>query len=183
MIYIKDEKNELDFNDLRKINKNVKVIEYPQLSKYTSMTQILPKHNDCCVLYFETVSQTQGHYQCMWRQNDTFHFWDSYGLRVSGDKSYIEKTTLIKLNEFQPYLPRIIDNDLRNGFQWFYNQIDYQSWKQNVATCGKWTSIRLKNRDMTEEQFYNYILNTMKTNNLQSFDETIVFITYPILKK
>lgn len=183
MEYINDEKNELNFNDLRKLNRNVKIIPYPEFEKFNSIQEILKNDNDFCIIYFETQSKTQGHFQCMFRTGKTYHFWDSYGLAPSKAKSYIEKTTLIKLNEFKPYLPVLINKSLENGDNWDYNVMDYQSWNQDVSTCGKHCSIRLKYRNLTEQQYYNFLVNTIQKNNLNSFDEAVVFLCFPIIHK
>ena len=112
-----------------------------------------------------------------------FHFWDSYGLKVSEDKSYIEKATLIRLKEFKPYLPQLIDQVLLHNIDVDYNTIDYQSWTKNVNTCGRHICTRMLHDDKTEEEYYDYLTQYMKDKNLSNFDEAVTNIIFNILGK
>ena len=184
MNYKSLESIEFSITDLRKIlGKSFKLVMYPDLAGYNDINQILSQQNDYFVLYFETTSKTQGHYECIFRYGNNYHFWDSYGLGVSDDKKYIEKATLIKLNEFKPYLPDLINKSVANGDKWDYNLIDYQSWKNDVATCGRHVCTRILNRHLTEKQYYDYLLQYIKQNNLHNFDEAVTKITSKMVYK
>lgn len=175
---------ELSESDLKRLLKrDFKFIPYPELSKFTDIAQLLKKDGDYFILFFETTSETSGHYQCCWRSNNSYHFWDSYSLPPNGDKKYIEKSILIKLNEFKPYLPDLINRSLADGDSWDYNTIDYQSWKGSVSTCGRHVACRLFRRDLTEQEYYNFMVNYIKQNKLDSFDEAVTLITYKLLGK
>ena len=53
----------------------------------------------------------------------------------------------------------------------------------DIETCGKWSSIRLKNKNMNDDEFYNYITGIKTQNNLPSYDDTISIIDYKIIGK
>ena len=53
----------------------------------------------------------------------------------------------------------------------------------DIETCGKWSSIRLKNKNMNDDEFYKYITGIKTQNNLPTYDDTISFIVYKIIGK
>jgi hypothetical protein len=178
---IKLESVELSESDLKRLLKSgFRFMPYPELSKYVYISQLLKKDGDYFILFFETTSSTAGHYQCCWMMNGLFHFWDSYGLTPNGDKKYLQKNVLVKLNEFKPYLPDLINE---SADSWDYNTIDYQSWKGSVATCGRHVACRLYHRKLGEQEYYNTMMNYIKQNKLKSFDEAVTLITYRLLGK
>lgn len=184
MNFNKLESVELSYTDLQKLlGKKFKFIKYPQLETVKDINHILKNSNDFFVLYFETSSPVQGHYQLVFRNGNDYHFWDSYGLFPSGDKKYIEKSILIKLNEFKPYLLNLINASISNGGNWDYNTIDYQSWKGDTSTCGRHVVSRAFHINLAEPDYYGYLLKIMKENNIATFDEAVVFVTYSIIHK
>ena len=178
------EKYELSNTDIKKILGNrVNIIPYPKLKQYTSFDAMF-QNVGYCVIFFETVSATTGHWQCIFKTSDNnYEFWDSYGLKPSGDKNYIQNKILIQLDEVKPYLPDVINNVLQTGKTVIYNAIDYQQWIGSVSTCGRHICTRLLYRDLNEKQYYNFLIKYMQDNNLNSFDEAVVKITYEMIKK
>ena len=182
MNYNKLQSYELSNVDIKKIlGKNINIIPYPQLNNYSSLQSCM-RNNDMFVLFFETTNSTTGHWQCMFN-NGTYNFWDSYGLKPSGDKSYIQKNILIQLKEIQPYLPNLLNTGLKNGLNIIYNKNDYQSWSGDVSTCGRHVCTRLLNKHMNEQEYYNYLSAYQAKYNLKSFDDVVINFIYNIIHK
>jgi hypothetical protein len=190
MNYKQSESLELSNEDIYKVVGSVNIIPYPDFQKYQSLHQCFG-NKDKIVIFFETTSSTVGHWQCMMKSTHQssngvkimFHFWDSYGLAPSKDKSYIEKATLIRLKEFKPYLPQLIDDVLLHNIDVDYNTIDYQSWTKNVNTCGRHICTRMLHNDKSEDEYYDYLTQYMKDKNLSNFDEAVTNIIFNILGK
>lgn len=177
---------ELNQSDIKAILGSANIITYPNLRKYKTFDECF-KQYDYFILFFETTNKDTGHWQTLFKdpnRPNTIQFFDSYGLKPSGDKNYIEKSILIKLNEIKPYLPDLIDYFIKvqNG-KFYYNTYQYQSWAGNVSTCGRWVSVRLLNKHLNDIQFYNFINNYKRSHNLNSLDEVVCMITYNIIGK
>jgi hypothetical protein len=183
MNYEKLEQYELSNTDIKKIlGKRINIIPYPQLKKYSSFDSCF-QNNSCFVLFFETTNSSTGHWQCVFKNNNVYEFWDSYGLIPSGDKNYIQNNILVQLDEIKPYLPDIIDNEIQRGSTIIFNTIDYQKWIGSVSTCGRHVCSRLLHKDLNEKQYFTYLTKYMQENKLNSFDEAVVKITYDIIRK
>ena len=184
MDYNKLQKYELTNTDIKKIlGKRINIIPYPELKKYSSFDSCF-QNNGCCIIFFETVSDSVGHWQCIFKTSDnSYEFFDSYGLKPSGDKNYIQRKILIELDEIKPYLPNIINNELQSGSNVIFNANDYQQWANDVSTCGRHVCTRLLHRNLSEKQYYAFLKKYMTDNKLKSFDEVVVNITYNIIHK
>ena len=184
MNYDKLQQYEQTNTDIKKIlGKRINIIPYPELKKYSSFDSCF-QNNGCFVLFFETTNSSTGHWQCVFKtSDDSYQFWDSYGLKPSGDKNYIQKNILVELDEIKPYLPNLINYELKNGSNVIFNANDYQSWKNDVSTCGRHVCSRLLYKNLNEKQYYNFLKKYMADNKLNSFDEAVVNITYNIIHK
>lgn len=179
---LRKESYELSNTDIKKIVGNVPIIKYPDLANYKTINDALGKKN-AFVLFFETINNQTGHWQLVFKQGNVINFWDSYGLAPSGAKKYIQKQTLNRLKEFKPLLPNLLNQAVKNGMTVTYNKNDYQSWQGDVSTCGRFVSTRLLNRNLSEQEFYNYLQNYMRQNDLNTFDEAVTEITSDIIGK
>ena len=83
-----------------------------------------PSRFQLSVTQSSTISDSTGHWQCVFKINNVYEFWDSYGLIPSGDKNYIQNNILVQLDEIKPYLPDIIDNEIQRGSTIIFNTID-----------------------------------------------------------
>ena len=62
----------LSDSDIRKILGNdIKIIVYPDLSKYSNLGDLSPANRDCCIILYE-LKQLSGHWTCLTRDGDLF---------------------------------------------------------------------------------------------------------------
>ncbi|MDR3550742.1 MAG: hypothetical protein P4L31_04970 [Candidatus Babeliales bacterium] len=177
------ENTELTDSDLKQLlGNNINIIPYPNLKRYKSLNDCFGKRN-FFIIFFETESALSGHWTMMLRQGNTYEYFDPYGLGIDCDKKYIEERTLTKLKENEPILINMCHDAISKGFTVFANTIDYQRWSNNVGDCGRHCAVRASHANLTELQYYNFLMQYMKDNDLSDFDECVSEITYQVLKK
>lgn len=182
---IKLEKTELTDADLRKVlGQGINIISYPDLAKYASLQECFGR-NSIFIIFFETDSQTVGHWTMMLlnRKQRAMEFWDPYGLGIDCDKKYIGVPMLKKLKEYSPILTDMCADAGQNGFTVTANTVDYQSWASGVADCGRHVAVRGKKAQLSEQQYYNFLKQYMTSRRLATFDDAVTDITYKLLKK
>lgn len=184
MNYIPLENYELSNIDIQHILGKIPIIRYPDLIKYKSLNQALNNKFNAFVLFYETENSNVGHWCCCFRNPDnSISYFDSYGLSPLDDLDHISQQIRVKLKEITPYLPNLIKKAVQAGETVFINKNDYQSWKSDVSTCGKHSSVRLLNRNLNDKQYFNYLVSYMKQNNLPSFDDAVCDIIFKIIGK
>ena len=164
--------------DIKRIlGRDIKIIRFPDLSEYNSMEQVLPYPNDCAIIFFideQTPTSNIGHWTAIMRNGDRYEFFDSYGLSSKEDLEHIDKEKRIKFGEQHDYLKEL------GGKMLHHNPVDYQSWDPKVATCGRFSIIRLlafMAGINTPKEFYKFMKNTKKEYGAKSFDELAVMLT------
>jgi hypothetical protein len=175
----------LSGDDIKKIlGYNVKIIKYPEFGNMDSIFEAFD-NRDTCIIFFETVSSSVGHWECIFNDPDTstITFFDSYGLAPDTAENYLRKNTRITLKENKPYLTVLLNKAQDKGYNCIFSTFKYQEMTGDVETCGKWSSIRIKNKGMNNDEFYNYITAIKTKNNLPTYDDTISFIVYNIIGK
>jgi hypothetical protein len=113
-------------------------ILYSDLKNYSSIEQVLGKEKYVVLLY-QTSSYTTGHFVSLsMGDNGKVRYFDSYGIR--GPLQEIQYTPFEQ--KLPPYL-----NNLLEKVDYESNGVDYQSKKHGISTCGRWSSLacRLRN--------------------------------------
>ena len=134
---------DLDGQDIVKLI-HKPVVLYSDLKNYKNVNQLLGSDGYVVILY-QTSSKTTGHFVCLFVRNDTIHFQDSYGFKYDTEQQYTP------YDEPLPrYLTQLIESD---GRQVVWNKHDFQNKNSNVATCGRWSCIRIMLKDLDNQQF------------------------------
>jgi len=121
----------LSDSDIRHIlGKNIKIIIYSDLSKFSNIRELLQSERDCCIILYE-LKQLSGHWTCLTRDGDLFTFFDSYGLKPDSELRWISLKERLKLNEKVSYLTNLLNTE-----QYIYNKIAYQQNDSRIETCG-----------------------------------------------
>lgn len=159
--------------DLLEDDAKVRIVRFSDLYKYKSLKELLPKKNSFVVIFLETESYSRGHWVSLFRYNNSFEFFDSYGLTEKQDYSLIPNSTKKELNE-KNYLKKLFNNNLV-----IENTKDFQKWDDKIETCGRWVVIRiylfLKRYDL--KSFKKQIDNLMRLYGFNSYDELSVYFT------
>lgn len=160
------------------LGSNIKIITYPQLSKYSNIDQCFGAGN-FFILFFEEDKehwQVSGHWEFVQLLNNgNILFFDSYGLKVDECKKWLPQYTLMKLKEYPNYLTDLLSKSNRTVF---YNPYKYQSFSSGVNTCGDFVCMRALCRNMNGLQFKNYLDELKRKYNVKTYDEAVTEFIY-----
>ena len=119
---------------------SIKILTYPQLRNYNSIHEILPESKSACFILIKT-SFHSGHWTVICRNDNNLYYFDSYGVRPDEELKHIHKDLRYELGEGHHYLTTLLDT---NDFKVSYNQYQYQSYHEDINTCGKWCVVFAK---------------------------------------
>jgi len=124
------------------LGKNLKIVMYPDLAKYTTIEQLLPNPNDYCIILIvesESKFNISGHWTALLRYDGLFEYFDPYGNDVDVDlMTWMDRKTRARLHESTPYLTYLL-----KGRKYIYNKVKYEVLKKGVNTCGSHSSYRI----------------------------------------
>jgi hypothetical protein len=124
-----------------------------------------------------------GHWIAVIRHNNgkDVEFFDSYGKKPDfwlSKNSYAKNK---KLGQEKPYLLNKIMRHNKYDYI-YYNPFTFQdsSDDRDILTCGRHTLTRIRNRDLSLDEYKDYLDDVMKENNLKTYDEAVTFLTRDI---
>jgi hypothetical protein len=136
--------------DMKKITQNkYNIYLYHDLSKYTNINDVLGSNKGAIIL-FQNESANSGHWCCIWLDDNTLHFFDSYGLRPDDELQYSQYNLRIHNNKAVPHLSHLID---QSKYKLEWNKYKLQKMRDKTNTCGRYAGYRLLHRSMTNEDF------------------------------
>ena len=113
------------------LGKDLKIIMYPDLAKYSSLELLPPNPNDYCIILIvesETKFSISGHWCALLKYDGIYEFFDPCGNEVDVDlMSWMDAKTRLSLNESKPYLTYLL-----KGRKYIYNKIKYGKSKKKV---------------------------------------------------
>ena len=170
----------VNIEDMRnRLGNDIKIISFPDLEKYNDINELLPKKKDYCIIFYIEDNKDNidiGHWTCLYKYNNVYYFFDSYGINENNELSYIPKNKRIKYNENINYLHNLLKN--KNVIN---NKYQYQKFKNNINTCGRYVLIILYL--FIYKNIYNFddihkiLLKYQRKYNFKSMDELSVFLT------
>ena len=139
------------------LGSDTKILTYPQLAKYNTLEELLPRPYDFCViLLLET--PISGHWCCLIRNSTQYEWFDSYSNPPDADLSnWLTPSQRVKLKENTYYL-----SNLLKGRNYIYNKVKFQELRANVNTCGDHVSFRcykFKNEGFNLKDYQDYMKN------------------------
>ena len=115
----------------------VRLIEYPQLKNYNSITELLPNKKDAVVILVQITNKQNGHWICITRFNNIIYLFDSLGYRPDKNLLWTPKYLRKSLGQNIPYLSYLLNDALTKKFKVYFIEYKYQQEKQGVNTCGR----------------------------------------------
>lgn len=139
-----------------------------------------PEYNDCVILLYELNRPSGiGHWVSLIydRKRDVIQFFNSYGLPIDAEINL--------LTHGEPYLSMLLK---RSGKRVEVNKHKYQSFKDDIATCGLHCAVRCVFNDLSNEQYYKFLTSYFVGQKEKDFDELITLmcllpLKYNITKK
>jgi hypothetical protein len=93
---------------LKLLDNKANLFSYSQLHTINSIDELLGQYKKCVLLYH--TSPTYGHYCCVWENNNTIFFFDSYGASVDTQLKFLPTHLKEELNSNHNYLIRLMFN-------------------------------------------------------------------------
>lgn len=122
-------------------------IEYSQLQNM-SFSKLLPDSSPFQVILLQTKQANNGHWVALWANDKNIMYWDSLGMGMPD--TYKSYTPFDK--QYPPLLANLLATDPRRR-PIIANYKDYQKWSGQVSTCGRWSGLRIKLRDLSNDEF------------------------------
>lgn len=154
------------------LNNRNKLVLYPDLIKYNSIDDVLGKYGMCTLLF--EAKKNYGHWCCLWKLNKNIvSFFNSYGGYPDDSLEYIPEHFAEISNQNYPYLSILLD---KSPYKLTYNEYDYQKKGSDIKTCGRHCAVRLICREMTDNEYYNYVKLFCKKYKINP-DEFVTLLT------
>lgn len=141
-----------------------KVVTYDEITSSKSLEAVFG-NNDNLIVYYpgrKTNEGTFGHYVALIRnqKNNTIYFYDSYGGKPDVDQKRFSDSKLY--DEEENTLIRLL---LDSGYNVDDNQFKHQAGN-GIATCGRWSLLRNKYAELTNDQFNDLVKYATKKMNV-----------------
>ena len=176
------ERYSLSDSDIRKIlGRRCRIIKYNELSKYSDLTQLLPKEKDYVVILIED-SPDHGHWVSLSKFKNRYQWFDAYGNRIDADLRWTSMKMRKSLHEDIPYLTRLLD---ASELDCIYNNIKYPEMDSDINTCGDHVChylYRMINDNMDLQDYYNF-MKDLKRKTGYNYDELVSIWAKPYLKR
>ena len=160
------EQNSISDTEIRYYLPNAKILSYPELKNYNNIEQLLPKIGSYFILlYLDTPNS--GHWTCLKRTKKGVEYFCSYGTPVDGQlREWYSDELREELDEDVPYLSNLLN---KTKLDVFYNDIDYQSKKEDIVTCGR----HMINYIKSDKDLKSYFISMKKGKG--SYDEKVSY--------
>lgn len=168
-------------------NGEVKIMTYPQLSKYKYINQAFGNRDAIALLYpFKGDGKKEsyyGHWVLLMRNNrkhgPEVEFLDSYSNMPDDQLKFAKGGYRDKHNMRLPHLTKLLYDATNRGYNVEYNDHKFQGKGGNIQTCGRWAIARYLMRNLDVDQF-NDLINKLKKQTGLSSDELVTWMTQEI---
>ena len=140
---------------LKLLDNKANLFSYSQLHTINSIDELLGQYKKCVLLYH--TSQNYGHYVCVWENNNTLFFFDSYGSKPDTQLKFLPTHLKEELNSNHNYLIRLMFN---SGKKVEFNEYQLQSRENNITTCGRWCVNRLRFPEISIDEYHSIFKNS-----------------------
>jgi hypothetical protein len=147
----------LSDDDIRRICENkVKILLYEDLAKFDTIDDALGEHGAMIILYQSKANY--GHWVSVFKvDNQTLEFFDSFGFKIDQELPFFE----YNLRQGVPHLSHLIQH---SNYKVISNDIDFQTIRKDINTCGRYASLRIKMKTTPLKQFQALLLNNPDNN-------------------
>jgi len=142
-----------------------KIIKYSQLKNYDCLNKLLPNIDFDYIVILVESSKNKGHWTCIVRQKNTFTLFDSYGTGIDKELGFIGAGIKKLLGEDQPLIQKMLDG-CKCDISVIDNRTQFQSTKEGIATCGRWTCLFIEMCKMgySLDEFRNFIFTASENS-------------------
>ena len=140
-----------------------KIWSYHQLYNLQNINEVLGQ-NGCAIILYET-KLNFGHWTaCFTVGDDTIEFFDSYGFAPDQELNYAHY-------DKKPILSHFLE---MSGKKIIHNTMRLQQFAEDINTCGRWTSLRVRMRNLPLSVFQHLF----KSNKYYAGDIWVSALTF-----
>jgi len=159
----------------RYLGEDTKIIEYQELRNYENIDAVLPEERDFVVILIET-KQNSGHWTALLKYDGLLEWFDSYGMDVDKELSFIPESIRRMLGQGKKRLTELIDE---SDYDYIYNDTKLQSQKSFDNTCGRWVCSRVlhfkKNKNLKEYiNYFNIMTEERGYKGVLKYDMVVI---------
>lgn len=148
---------------LKLVNYKAKIIRYPELHTYGTLEDCLMPYGAFFLLY--EAQPMSGHWCCVTLSNGVVTFFDPYGGAPDSQLNHIDLNFRKQSNQYYPLLTKLL-NECPYKVTW--NKTQFQNLVKGVRDCGRWCSMRILMKDMTNKQF-TYLFKSKDSDDLITY--------------
>lgn len=153
----------LTSDEVLRISGPASVYRYPELAGVPDWNALMSKNNAALILFL-TDSPTDGHWICAFEGADKKpHFFDPIGMALDTEQSVIGAGMAGELGEGVPQLTRLLRS---SGQTPVVSRVDFQKNAPGINTCGRWTGLRLRNKNMSDPEFTAFVKDGVSKSGL-----------------
>ena len=162
-MYMDDVGYSLSDEDIMRLNPNVKIILYEDVSKHRTLDELLHPYDSVIILYEwkRTDDTSSGHYIAVNRVNNGMieHF-DSYAIKPDDELKQLKRASEAYKRMTKQDHKYLLDLYIKSPYTISYNHYPFQSLDEGVSTCGRYCVLRCLFRLLPLEQFAHMIMST-----------------------
>lgn len=149
---------------------DVKTISYNELSRYTSIDQLLPNNGSFVIILYQQ-SPNSCHWVALLRYNNMIEYFDSLGGIPDAPLKWNSSEVNQQLGITGPFLGRLLK---KSGLPIIYNPMKYQEQNSEISTCGRHCTLRIQKmlEGFDLETYYKLLSMTKKKLKLP-YDEIV----------
>ena len=136
------------------LGRNLHVLEYPKLSDYSRIEDVLDDEGRAVILFLS--GGKIGHWVGILRTPGGFQYWDPYGKPPDEPFHWISKKEAQKLGETHQ-LTNLLRDAKQRGYQISWNTVALQTHRNDDNTCGRHVAARLYYKHLSAMEFITKI--------------------------
>jgi hypothetical protein len=167
-------------------NDEVKIMTYPELTKYNDLDDAFGNRNSIALLYpFKggVNSSMYGHWTLLMRNDrldgPEIEFFDSYNYKPDDQLKFAKGGYRDSMNMRAPYLTKLLLKAIDKGYNIEYNDNKHQSKDPLITTCGRHVVVRYLLRNLDIDRYNDFMKKLQKKSKLRS-DELVTYLTQEI---
>ena len=153
-----------------------KLLKYSELANIHNIDELLPEEEDYRIILTES-QRNSGHWCVILRYTDKktgkkyIEWFDPYSGKPDSELAFIPATINKMLGQDKHHLSRILKT-VEEPYHILYNATRYQTLKEGINTCGRWSILRLMLHHIgySLADFKKFIKDSSKMQNNKPYD-------------
>ena len=134
---------------------DIKIVRYPDLDSVPSWDALTGgAGGPGAAVLFCTTSPTAGHWLGAWTDTSgRAHVFDPLGYGLDQERKRLPSQTNAQLDQKDPEFSLLLKKSGAGIAGCKVSRIDFQQDKPGIDTCGRWVGLRLKHRNLSDDEF------------------------------